>query len=252
MATFNKTVKVVSTKFRSVQHAANSGVKPLRRFQSTLTLTSLPQSPKETYKQQSLPLSDTKDFSTQVQTDFQSLNHAVLSAQLAHQPQQLAREIDIMEAHEHNFDKILLLINHGEAAVKKNDPDGLPVLTGKGVGQALSLSHKASIWCNCDTGLSPELVVFAPLGCSIQTALHAFPYNSPDSVRGVSWVCRGDLLSNQEAPKVSSSTLTKNFPGMDLSLYDSQYQSEDFLEWLRGRKERVIVGKSWFSLILLP
>ena len=53
---------------------------------------------------------------------------------------------------------------------------------------------KLSMWCNPDTGLSPELVVFAPLGCSIQTALHAFPYNSPDSVRGVSWVCRGDLL----------------------------------------------------------
>lgn len=245
MATFCKSVKVVSAKVLPVQSSANSGVKQLRRFQSTITLTSLPQSQKDTYKHQSLPLSDTKDFSTQVQSDFEVFNHAVLSAQLAHQPQQLAREIDIMEFHQHNFDKILLLINHGEAAVKKNDPHGLPVLTGKGVGQALSLSHKTSIWCNSDTGLSPELVVFAPLGCSIQTALHAFPYNSPDSVRGVSWVCRGDLLTNQEEP-VSSSTITKNFPGMDLSLYETQYESDDFLEWIRGRQERVIVGKSGF------
>jgi len=229
------------------------GVKPATcRFQSTFTVSSLPQSPKEAPKQtlRTTPsLTNTKDFSTQVESDYEVLNHAVLSASLAHQPQQVAREMDIIEAaaKKHNFDKILLLISHGEAAIKKNDPLGIPILTGKGVGQALTLSHQAAMFCSEDTGLSPDLVVLAPLGCSIQTTLHAFPYNAPDSVRGVSWICHGDLVPKEESA-ASLSMITNYFPGMDISHYDSHHQSDDFLEWLRCRNERVIVGKSGRTL----
>lgn len=244
MATLGKSIKVLPTKIFQSPPGAFAGVKTtLRRFQSTITVASLPSQ----YPKEALPFTHSKDFSTQVQSDFQVLNQAVLSASaLAHQPQPVARELGIMEAADskHNYDKILLLINHGDAAVKKNDPLGIPVLTGKGVGQALSLSHTTTMWCNSDTGLSPELVVFSPLGCAIQTALHAFPYNAPDSVRGVSWVCRGDTISNDQVAE-SSSLITKSFPGMDLSLCDSQFHTDDFLEWLRGRQERVIVGKSF-------
>ena len=207
------------------------------------------ETPKQALRESHL-FSDTKDFSTQVQSDFQVLNHAVLSASLVHhQPQQvLAREMNLVEAaaNKHNFDKILLLISHGEAAVKKSNNLGIPVLTGKGVGQALTLFHQTALYCNAETGLAPELVVLAPLGCSIQTTLHAFPYNSPDSVRGVSWICRGDLVPKEEAV-ASTSILAKNFPGMDLSYYETQRQSEDFLEWLKDRQERVIVGKFEFD-----
>lgn len=217
------------------------------RLQSTCTLTTLSQSPRKAPQQalQITPsLSDAKDFSTQVQSDYgqEVLNQAVLSA---FHPQRIACELDIVEAaaNKHNFDKILLLINHGEAAVKKNDRLGIPVLTGRGVGQALTLSHQTCLFC--DNDLSPELVVLAPLGCSIQTTLHAFPYNAPDSVRGVSggvsWICHGDLVPKEESA-ISQSIITKNFPGMDLSQYDSG-GSENFLEWIKRRDERVIVGK---------
>lgn len=236
--------KTVQSKFLTKYRFA--GVKPvLCRLQSTLTVTYQPQSPRE-----APPLSDAKGFSTQVQSDYgQVLNHAVLSASLAHQPQRIACEMDIVEAaaNKHNFDKILLLVNHGEAAVKKNDRLGIPVLTGRGVGQALTLSHQTCMFCNSDTGLSPELVVLAPLGCSIQMALHAFPYSAPDSVQGVSggvsWICHGDLLPKEEEA-VSQSVITKNFPGMDLCQYDVGNQSGNFLEWIKRRNERVIVVSS--------
>jgi hypothetical protein len=218
------------------------------RLQSTCTLTTLPQSPRKAPQQalQTTPsLTDAKDFSTQVQSDYgqEVLNQAVLSA---FHPQRIACELDIVEAaaNKHNFDKILLLVNHGEAAVKKNDHLGIPLLTGRGVGQALTLSRQTCLFC--DNDLSPELVVLAPLGCSIQTTLHAFPYNAPDSVRGVSggvsWICHGDLVPKEESA-ISQSFITKNFPGMDLSQYDSG-GSENFLEWIKRRDERVIVGKS--------
>jgi hypothetical protein len=226
-----------------------TGAKPaMWRYQSTIITVSLPRSLKVTPKQALRPISPlagTKDFSTHVQSDFQVLNHAVLSASLAHQPQPVAREMDLMEAsaNKHSFEKILLLINHGEAAVKKNDSLGIPVLTGRGVGQALTLSHQAALFCSNDTGLTPELVVLAPLACCIQTALHAFPYNAPDSVRGVSWICHGDLVPKDE-PAPPLSMISKNFPWMDMSYLYMQHQSEDFLEWLRGRDERVIVVSS--------
>jgi hypothetical protein len=152
--------------------------------------------------------------------------------------------MDLAEAavSKHNYDKILLLVNHGEAAVKKNSPLGIS-LTGKGFGEALTLSRQAAVFCNTQTGLSPELVVMAPLGCSIQTALYAFPYSSPISVRGVDWICHGHLLANEEPTCVS--VLEKNFPGVDFSSYGAtgSQQAGNFLAWLQGRQERVIVGE---------
>jgi hypothetical protein len=208
-------------------------------------------------------LPDRKDFSTRVASDYEIINHAqaVLSATLAHQPRVLAQEIDLAQAvaSKDKFDKILLLVNHGDAAVKKNHPLGI-CLTGKGVGQALTLSGQTAEFCNHQTGLSPELVVLAPLGCSIQTALYAFPYSSPEvSVRGVDWICHGHLVAVGEEPTCID-VLKQNFPGMNFTdahrgrtLTESQ-QMDDFITWLQGRHERIIVGKlqcCWYCLNLL-
>lgn len=220
-----------------------SGVNSIAyRSQSTIIGTCASHSPNDASNHS---LRSQSSLSEAKEMDLDVLNHAVLSASaLAHQPQRIAAELDIVEAsaNKHQFNKILLLINHGEAAMKKNDPLGIPVLTGRGVGQALTLSHQTATFCNNDTGLAPELVVLAPLGHSIQTTLHAFLYNAPDSVRGVEWICHGDLIPENVAP-ADPSLIARNFPGMDLSLYDSHDRQESFLEWLRGRNEKVIVGK---------
>lgn len=226
--------------------------KTVFRVRSTSTLSHPPQSQKEA-SSPSQRLPDRKDFSTRVASDYEIINHAqaVLSATLAHQPRVLAQEIDLAQAvaSKDKFDKILLLVNHGDAAVKKNHPLGIS-LTGKGVGQALTLSGQTAEFCNHQTGLSPELVVLAPLGCSIQTALYAFPYSSPAvSVRGVDWICHGHLVAKGEEPTCVD-VLKQNFPGMNFTdahygstLTESQ-QMDDFMTWLQGRHERIIVVSS--------
>jgi hypothetical protein len=225
------------------------------RLRPTSTLSHPPQSQKEA-SNPSQRLCEKKDFSTRVASDYEALNQAVLSATLAHQPRVTAQEMDLAQAvaSKHKFDKILLLVNHGEAAVKENHPLGIS-LTGKGVGEALTLSGQTAVFCNNETGLSPELVLLAPLGCSIQTALYAFPYSSPVvSVRGVDWICHGHLMANEEPTSVD--VLKQNFPGMKFadaqcgSASTASQQMDDFMTWLQSRQERVIVGKLCMLLVL--
>lgn len=253
--------KMLQTPVMSSSLKSRFGVKcvnhTLFRLQSTSTMAHLSQSHSEAsiqsqrsktaiQSQRSILNSEKKDFSTRVASDFEVLNQAVLSVSLAHQPSSrvVAHMMNLAEAaaSNHNYDKILLLVNHGEAAVRKNSPLGIS-LTGKGFGQALTLSRQAAVFCNTQTGLSPELVVLAPLGCSIQTALYAFPYSSPISVRGVDWICHGQLVANEEPTCVS--VLEKNFPGVDFSAHGAtgSQKGANFLSWLQGRHERVIVGK---------
>jgi hypothetical protein len=229
--------------------------KTVFRVRSTSTLSQPPQT-QNFASTQSQRLSNKKDFSTRVASDYEVINQAVLSATLARQPRVMAQEMDLAQAvaSKDKFDKILLLVNHGEAAVKKNHPLGIS-LTGKGVGQALTLSGQTAVFCNDQTGLSPELVVLAPLGCSIQTALYAFPYSSPAvSIRGVDWICHGHLVVANEEP-TSLDVLKQNFPGMNFtdaqsaSTFTGSQQVDHFMTWLQGRHERVIVGKlhcCWF------
>jgi broad specificity phosphatase PhoE len=154
-----------------------------------------------------------------------------------------------------------------------------PPLTGTGFGQALSLSKKAAIYCNPNTGLEPELVVVSPFSRVLQTTMLAFP--SSNTRNNTPWICHPALvdasgdLSNHP---MEISDLQLTFPGMDYSLYDDNekdyengstlestttsthpnsntttlleskeqllHQADLFVRWLQRRPERVVVGKS--------
>lgn len=151
--------------------------------------------------------------------------------------------------------------------------DGL--MTGKGCGQVLDLARQTANFCNDDTGLIPELFVVSPLRRAVQSALLSFPSFAPESVRSVPWICHGGLMERAglKADFVSAADeLEKFFPGIDYSHYretidpavvnsmevrnaveskkELLQRTNDFLEWIMGRDERVIVVAShstWFQ-----
>jgi hypothetical protein len=199
-----------------------------------------------------------------------------------------AYEMDLVLASraKYSFDKILLLMQHGEDESQISCDDTTtstmsmqdPPLTGTGFGQALSLSKKAAIYCNPNTGLEPELVVVSPFSRVLQTTMLAFP--SSNTRNNTPWICHPALvdasgdLSNHP---MEISDLQLTFPGMDYSLYDDNeneggstlestptpststnsntttlleskeqllHQADIFVRWLQRRPERVVVGKS--------
>lgn len=165
--------------------------------------------------------------------------------------------------------------DRNEAVVSDDYPrDGL--MTGKGCGQVLDDARRTAIFCNDDTALVPELFVVSPLKRAVQTALLSFPSYSPGCVRGIPWVCHGGLMERAglKADFVSPvEELEKYYPGIDYSHYtetianpevvnslegrnivDSKKEllqrTDEFLEWIKGRDERVIVVAShstWFQ-----
>lgn len=179
------------------------------------------------------------------------------------------------------YDKVLILMSNGESQDTKFEANWIdkggdlcdaesseeypidPLLTGKGVGQVLNLSRMTATLCNGKTSLVPELFVVSPLRRSVQTALLAFPYNTPQNNND--WVCHGGLMERTSAKAdeiASAHALQSDFPGVD---YDTHYQrgrysfydqpleesktdllqrTDDFLNWLRGRMERVVVVSS--------
>ena len=166
-----------------------------------------------------------------------------------------SHEMDLVEAaaKRRSFDQILLLVHHGERQVV----DGVSCLTGRGVGQALNLSRRVATFCNEETELMPDLVVTAPTQQAVQTALLAFPHYSPESVKSVSWICHPKVDGSEGCMDLLSD-LKKAYDGIDYSLCENQSQNvagvedeeailqraDTFLEWLRSRDEKVIVGKS--------
>lgn len=168
-----------------------------------------------------------------------------------------ACEMDLVEAAERRnyFDKILLLIHHGEAGTDLTEDSPL---TQRGTGQALNLSRRTSLFCNHTTGLQPDLIVVAPMQRAIQTALLALPQYAPHSVRARDWVCYP-----------AATVMNYHYPQCDFLKYEDDHQSvvdyfssggsdpkndtcssetemlertECFLNWVQGKPGRVVVG----------
>lgn len=207
-----------------------------------------------------------------------------------------ARDMNLIEAalavrDVESYDKILILMRHGEAKhnafereyAKKhgssfqhaNDDENYPVdpmLTGKGCGQMLNVSNRTATFFNKETGLLPDLFVVSPLRRAIQSALIAFPTNSPlTSLTGTPWVCHPACMEQANGNKsefVSSpEELEEMFPGINFELFnqslmrgdvynskvkvplfeskiDLMNRTDAFLEWLKERDERVVVVSS--------
>ena len=183
-----------------------------------------------------------------------------------------SEELDLVQASErrHLFDKILLIVHHGETETQEFAPTMQPgeeqpapsdALTGRGIGQALSLSRRTAAFCNDETGLSPELVLVAPSRSLLHTLFLTFPYDTPhQSIRGrTHWICYPTELRSSLAPPTRIADLQREFPGIDTSLCRDEdsiaggasnerllQEASGMLEWLKMRDERVVVGKSIF------
>jgi len=190
-------------------------------------------------------------------------------------PSIAAEELDLVQAAERRqlYDKVVFLMRHGENLAEvllnpkadvlsdcQEDPESL---TGKGIGQALTLSRRMAAFCNEDTQLNPELVLVAPTRKVLQTTFLAFPYETPlHSIRNVPWICHPQMLEDQGSmitPEVAKE-LYRQFWGIDFSLFAQEkeaspspsmsqeekllQQADSLLEWLQSRPESVIVGTS--------
>jgi hypothetical protein len=182
----------------------------------------------------------------------------------------VADEMDLVQAAErrHLYDKILLLLNHGETfhqilddeIVKNKGEDEeeeiiTDALTGRGIGQALTLSRRTATFCNGDTGLVPDLFVLEPSRKAVQTAFFGFPYDTPhSSLRRTLWICHPGATGSIE-DAAPTSELEREFLGIDCSLCSDDKQdiaasstdgllahTEDLVTWLHERDERIIVG----------
>jgi hypothetical protein len=180
----------------------------------------------------------------------------------------VSEELDMIQAAERRdmYDKIILLVNNGEhvsnthmnAVSKKGriiDEDSIDTLTGKGVGQALSLSRRTAMFCNEETGLVPDLFVIEPSVKAAQTAFLSFPYDTPySSLSGTRWICHpaaagvhvdhaGISNLNLETLGVDCSILNSELPYMvpsSSNLYDN---AMNLITWICEREEKVVVGK---------
>ena len=156
----------------------------------------------------------------------------------------------------------------GVAGFDKECPQD-PLLSSKGMGQVLNLSRVSDTYCNSHTQFYPELFVVSPLRRAAQTALMAFPRYAPGhSLHETKWICNKDVSerSNGYYSDITASPqeLADEFLGIDYSLYRDTYdpvnditgpleleetkhdlvkKTGKFLSWVKGRKERVVVGK---------
>jgi hypothetical protein len=190
-------------------------------------------------------------------------NALAAAASTLHQSKRVCtcEELDLVQAREqrHNFDKIILMVNHGE---DESQIPGLEEvtdsLTGRGVGQALNLSRRTASFCNTESGLAPELVLVTPSRRVLQTTFLSFPYDTPhQSLRSIPWICYPSTGIQFDRPHSSLADLRREFRGIDYSLcvVDQEDQmangtsnelllqrAGEFFQWLQGRDERIIVG----------
>jgi hypothetical protein len=165
----------------------------------------------------------------------------------------LSEAVAAVRSGENHFDKIVLLVSHGEAACVSeeealatfgNKRVGEIALTSHGIGQALKTSGRTANFCGRHTGLIPELFIVSPLRCATESALIAFPYYSPDSIYGSTWVCHGAC---NDGESTSVDDLKSSFPGIDYSL--AHDDESDFLSWLNAREETIVAIASTPSWI---
>jgi broad specificity phosphatase PhoE len=188
-----------------------------------------------------------------------------LASFLPASPVAVAHEMDLVQASERrlHYDKILLLIRHGEDCSDQFSGEDstnktVPSLSARGVGQVLNLSRRTANFCSAETGLRPELVFVSPSRKVLQTVYLTFPYDTPEqSLLAAKWIAYP--ATQQDVPVES---LAREFRGVNFSLcsggacqegLDVQMQrASDLLEFLRQRNERIVVisGESeWLQML---
>ena len=157
----------------------------------------------------------------------------------------------------HLYDKIFLMVHPGEDETQIPEQvlheDSTDSLSGRGVGQALSLSRRTAEYCG--DALTPELVLVAPIRSVLQTTFLGFPYDTPhQSFRRTKWICYPTSCRSEASLLPSIADLQHEFPGIDCSIcsdYDAvsstsnerlEQETAGVLEWLKTRHEKVIVG----------
>lgn len=156
------------------------------------------------------------------------------------------------------YDKIFLMVHQGEDEPQIPGQvlceDSTDILTGRGVGQALSLSRRTAALCG--EALSPDLVLVAPIRSVLQTAFLAFPYDTPyQSFRRVKWICYPTSCRSAASLLPTIADLKREFPGIDCSICSDDdvaagtsaerlaEETAGMLDWLKTRHEKVVVGK---------
>ena len=199
-----------------------------------------------------------------IQYDFQTWNQLCDAVETSKYHKRIvAVEMDLVEARSsrHAFDKIVLLIHHGEEESLVADVSNSIIpqdskLSERGVGQALSLARRISALCNNGTGLIPELFILAPLRQVLQTAMLALPHYSPFySFRHIPWLCHAAVATTTSHPNAAHQEQlepgSSHRPGQSLQNQLLQDNSDTKQEWfqrtdavldmIRQRDEQVIV-----------
>jgi len=183
-------------------------------------------------------------------SSYKEANNGEVQHHQPFRPLAVAYDMDLVESSYavrdyETYDKILILIRHGEAKhntfereyaqskgvprEKANDDENYPVdpmLTGKGCGQMLNVSRRTATFFNKTTGLQPNLVVVSPLRRAIQSAIISFPTYTPQAslLNTPSWVCHPscmELANGNKSEFVSSvKDLKEIFPGIDFSHFE--------------------------------
>jgi hypothetical protein len=209
-----------------------------------------------------------------VQYDFETWNELTQLVQSSskYYGRTVAVEMDLVQARNsrHQFDKIVLLIHHGEeepvqaessCESKSARQSIIPQdskLSDRGVGQALSLARRISAFCNSETGFLPELFVLAPLRQVMQTTMLALPHYSPFySYQMIPWLCHTAAATTTTLPTtVTSRRVTQGASGDFASNMPHQLpvhassppnkeewiqRTDAILDMLRDRDEQVVV-----------
>jgi hypothetical protein len=173
-----------------------------------------------------------------------------------------AEELDLVQAAERRqfFDKVFLLLNHGEHAMQDDmsnyveESTMVDVLSGKGVGQALSLARRTAAFCNKETGLIPNLFVVEPSVAATQTTFLSFPYETPFcSLSQSRWVCHPALVGmrskqhpmirhKMESIGIDSSLIDNDNSQTPTAPCDLLRNANKLINWLHSVDEKVVVG----------
>lgn len=170
-----------------------------------------------------------------------------LSPQVLEDFSVVGKEMQLKQAFKvHNeFDKFILLLSHGDTdSLDENKPVLGSIsdmsLSGKGLGQALSISGETARYCS-SKALMPQLFIVAPQRCAIESALIAFPTFGPESIHEQQWIsdprCTDTITTEQDIQRIKGA-----FPS--ISFDQAPKDNTDFLQYIASREERIIVISS--------
>jgi hypothetical protein len=175
-----------------------------------------------------------------------------LSSQILDTYNVVGEEMQLKEAAKayDKFDKFVILVAHGETASTNENESSLSSpndisLSGKGFGQALSVSGETARYCSSKS-LTPQLFIVAPQRCAIESALIAFPTFGPESIYGQRWVsdtrCTDAFATNSDTQR-----LQEAFPS--ISFEHASSDKNDFIHYITSLEEKIIVISSTPSWI---